>query len=348
VTARGSLTVLWLVDSDPPGWVSSLCGRLGVVQTRTQPRCAAAAIPSAGVNGAVLAVVEDDDAVRRALVMGADDAVRYDELETGQFTRALERASARAEGRKQWQVRLVDLLRQDDALAVELLSSALGRRLIPPLVEAELDAKALLRGVSVNVSGDEDLRRKAEAVLGVLRHAVSVTTRLHGLVDSAHPARIHDLRELLDKLWQFLRPGVESVASFQLDLPDYACRVHIQHGLVTEVVTALVGNAVERMSRLGTQTALPDPLIALSLYVLERHAVIEVSDNGAQIAEEQAVSSPEPSPADTSAGLTLALARARVRRAGGELRLDANREGDVVLRVFFPLTTSMTPPPMLH
>jgi signal transduction histidine kinase len=280
--------------------------------------------------------------------MGADDAVRFDELETDQFARALERANARAEGRKQWEVRLVDLLRQDDALAVELLSTALGRRLIPPLVEAELDAKALLRGVSVSVSGDEDLRRKAEAVLTVLRHAVAVTTRLQGLVDSEHPARIHDLRELLDKLWQFMRLGVESVAGFQLDLPDYACRVRVQHGLVTEVVTALVGNAVERMSRLGTQTVLPDPLIALSLYILERHAVIEVSDNGAQIAEEQAVDTSSSSVSETNAGLTLALARARVRRAGGELRLDSNREGDVVLRVFFPLASSTNPPPMLH
>jgi signal transduction histidine kinase len=296
----------------------------------------------------VLAVVDDDDAVRRALTMGADDAVRFDELETEQFARALERANARAEGRKQWEVRLVDLLRQDDALAVELLSNALGRRLIPPLVEAELDAKALLRGVSVSVSGDEDLRRKAEAVLAVLRHAVAVTTRLQGLVDSEHPARVHDLRELLDKLWQFVRLGVESVAGFQLDLPDYACRVRVQHGLVTEVVTALVGNAVERMSRLGTQTVLPDPLIALSLYVLERHAVIEVSDNGAQIAEEQALDTSNSSVSEGNAGLTLALARARVRRAGGELRLDSNREGDVVLRVFFPLASSTHPPPMLH
>jgi signal transduction histidine kinase len=140
---------------------------------------------------------------------------------------------------------------------------------------------------------------------------------------------------------------VESVAAFQLDLPDYACRVRVQHGLVTEVVTALVGNAVERMSRLGTQTVLPDPLIALSLYILERHAVIEVSDNGAQIAEEQAVETSTPM-SDGNAGLTLALARARVRRAGGELRLDSNREGDVVLRVFFPLASSTNPPPMLH
>jgi len=159
---------------------------------------------------------------------------------------------------------------------------------------------------------------------------------------------VHDLRELLDKLWQFVRLGVESVAGFQLDLPDYACRVRVQHGLVTEVVTALVGNAVERMSRLGTQTVLPDPLIALSLYILERHAVIEVSDNGAQIAEEQAVDTSNSSVNDGNAGLTLALARARVRRAGGELRLDSNREGDVVLRVFFPLASSTNPPPMLH
>jgi signal transduction histidine kinase len=145
-----------------------------------------------------------------------------------------------------------------------------------------------------------------------------------------------------------VRLGVESVAGFQLDLPDYACRVRVQHGLVTEVVTALVGNAVERMSRLGTQTVLPNPLIALSLYIVDRHAVIEVSDNGAQIAEELAVDTSAASVSEGNAGLTLALARARIRRAGGELRLDSNREGDVVLRVFFPLASSTNPPPMLH
>jgi DNA-binding NarL/FixJ family response regulator len=109
------------------------------------------AIERASRDGIVVAVVDTEKDAQDALRWGADDVVLYDEAQDT-LARALERARLRSEGRAQRIVQLVDVIRRDDRLVLQLLSSALGRQLLVPLMKAEGEAKSLLECLTLDLS----------------------------------------------------------------------------------------------------------------------------------------------------------------------------------------------------
>src|SRR5262249_35062245 len=103
------LTVLWLVGGEVPAELAAGARRYGAINVRRSRVAGSDLLHDLGASP-VLVVTEDDATANEMLEMGADDVFVMREWAVDAFTRALERAWARARGQRRHDLRLSELL----------------------------------------------------------------------------------------------------------------------------------------------------------------------------------------------------------------------------------------------
>jgi C4-dicarboxylate-specific signal transduction histidine kinase len=209
------------------------------------------------------------------------------------------------------------------------------------LMQAQFEADGLLSGVPL---GDDvaDIRKKAEALSAVLQHATSVAHQMMQLVD---PPQQHghstDLRELISKLEPIIRPAVERVGLLAFDLGDTDVPVGLAAYRAVQVVTALIGDAVERLAS-GDRY---DGHIQVSLTKIDEYAELVVRDDRPSLDQPKRVQTRRAIPLATrepsSPELHLPLVHSQARAAGGDLYVAESADG-TERRVLLPLIRAET------
>jgi signal transduction histidine kinase len=330
------VTVLWLAKRAPSASILAQAARSGAT-VACPPRTVTRAATERGLrDGAVLAVVDGEEEADELLALGVDEAINPEGAVLDVFSRAIERARVRAMGRELRELRVVDMLRADATLGIELLASSLGRELLAPLANATIHADGLLEKIALDVAEDEAARTKAEALVAVLRHASAVTAKMRSLVDVRSEDEVTDLTHEIAELADALGGGVRRAGRFDVELTAEICLVTIPRWHVVDTVTALLGNAVAAISRRADMGG----SVRVALRLVEDSAVIEVSDDGPGMVPEVRERALEPffkSEAEEGLGLNLAVARARVRRVGGDLEIASSVAEGTTIRVWLPL-----------
>ncbi len=202
------------------------------------------------------------------------------------------------------------------------------------------DSQALVAGLRVAVPGSAaELEKKAEAVTAVLRHASEAVQGMSVLLDTDPPTETADATTVVAETTETLRVAVERVARLELELAGTPCVVPLPSWQLVQIVTALVGNAVEavlaRRERGGGA-------IRVCLFSPEDEdiAVLEVEDNGNGMDPDVRSRAGDPffsTRHRERPGLGLPLVRGRVQRAGGEVLIDSVQDVGTTVRVVLPL-----------
>src|SRR5262249_34620661 len=144
-----------------------------------------------------------------------------------------------------------------------------------------------------------------------------------------------------------LRPRVEKSADLVVEVPNAECPVAMPRWQLIHLVTSLVSNSLEALA--SHERA--DAQIALRLLRHEERgqgiAEIHVTDNGPGMPAHVRFRAMEPlfsTRGADRAGLGLALARARVQRAGGELLIDSGPGMGTCVQVFLPIQEVVSGP----
>lgn len=322
---RGPITVLWLLDDELPT-------RRDVRFRHVvgDPSVSAATITGLLAEGPVLAVVRSEEEGRRALAYGADEVVLASEATGESFEKVVERTEARARARFHRDLFLIDLVRKDDTVAIELLAAALSEELLEPLAKASEESEEL-RAELAGTAGAQRASKVAETVAGVTQ----VVEKMKELVSTSPSDEMVDLALVTREVTRALARGVEPVAFFEAHIVDAPCLVGMPRWQVAMMVASLVENAVESVVARGGS----DRKISVRVIVEESAAVLEVEDNGAGMPEEHRAYSADAffTSAKGKLGLGLTLVSSRVRRAGGELMIESEQGVGTTVRAFLPL-----------
>lgn len=323
---RRPITVLWLTDSELPAQRDP---RFRHVQGETA--VSAATITGLLTEGPVLAVVRSEAEGQRAIAYGADEVVLASEATGESFEKVIERTEARARARFHRDLFLIDLVRKDDTVAIELLAAALSEELLEPLARASEESEELeaeLAGTSI--------ARKASNVAETVAGVADVIERMKELVSTGPSNEVVDLAAVTRDVMRALAPGVAPVAQLHVSVVDAPCVVGMPRWQVAMMVAALVENAVESVSARGG----PERKVSVRVIIQESAAVLEVEDNGAGMDDGQRAYSADPfftTSGKGKLGLGLTLVSARVRRAGGDLMIESEQGVGTTVRAFLPL-----------
>lgn len=321
------VTVLWLVGQDavPPELDERFYHVVG------DPRAPAATIVRLLLQGPLLAVVSNDDDGQRAIALGVDEVVLAAEVGTTAFDRIVTRTAARAQARLNRDHFLIDMVRKDDTAALELLSAALGERLIAPLALAAAESSQLADQL---VTADAPVDR-ARLIADTVASAAQVVEKLRELVPTQPSDEVVDLAQIAREVSGSLAAAVKPVARFEVSIASDTCHVGMPRWQVAVMVASLIANAVESVNSRSAS----DRAVSLRVSADQDAAVLEVTDNGLGVDGDQrpAMADPFFTTSAKSLGLGLTLVSARVRRAGGELMIESDPEIGTTVRVFLPL-----------
>lgn len=322
------ITVLWLLDEhDVPSLRDDRFRH--VVGNPERP---AATITGLLVDGAVLAVVRDEEAGQRAIAYGADEFILASDASGATFERVVERTGARARARLHRDLFLIDLVRKDDTTALELLAAALGEAIAGPLSRATEESAELAR----QIGGDKAPADRAHAIAETVAGVAGVVERMRELVSTEPTDEVVDFCEVAREVTRALAAGVQPSASFEVRVVDRACQIGMPRWQASMVVASLVANAVESVAARGGAGR----RVSVDVSLVDDAVVLEVSDDGAGMAEDVRVHAGDPFFTATGKGrlgLGLTLVSSRVRRAGGELIIDSDPGVGTTVRAFLPL-----------
>lgn len=324
----GRITVLWLTD------VRDLPARQDERYRHVtgDPARPGATITSLLSEGAVLAVVRDEVEAERAIAYGADETVLASEAVGEVFERAVSRTAARARARVHRDLFLIDLVRKDDTMALELLAAALGEELVEPLSRASAESR-----VVVEELGEDGRTPRMRSIAETVAGAAAVVERMRELVHSGPTDEVVDLARVTREVATSLAPAVRRLGSLELSVLDSRCEVGMPRWQVAMLVAGLIANAVESVGARGGGGR----KVSVRVSIEEGSAaVLEVSDNGTGMDEDDRAHALDPFFTTTGKGqlgLGLTLSSARVRRAGGSLIIESDEGVGTTVRVFLPL-----------
>jgi signal transduction histidine kinase len=131
-----------------------------------------------------------------------------------------------------------------------------------------------------------------------------------------------DASELLVRLGDLLRGHVGVWADLHVGTAE-RCPVHASRSTLAYLVVSMIASSIESLKPTGR----PDGLISLKASIEEGTLVIEIEDNGLERVDDGRSEDPSRS---------LAAARQRAQRLGGELLVDSDGER-TVMRVLLPV-----------
>ncbi len=321
------VTVLWLIDrADVPAHLDERFRHVV-----GDPRAPAATIVRLLLEGPLLAVVSNDDDGQRAIAYGVDEVVLAAEVGTTAFDRIAARTAVRAQARLNRDQFLIDLVRKDDTAAIELLSAALGEKLIAPLALAAAESSELAVQLGTADAPLDRARRIADTVAA----AAGVVEKMRELVPTERSDEVVDLAQIAREVSGSLAAAVKPVASFDVSIASQACHVGMPRWQVAVMVASLIANAVDSVASHGDGAR----TVSVRVSTEQNAALLEVADNGHGVDGDQRPSMADPffTTSAKSLGLGLTLVSARVRRAGGELMIESDPEIGTTVRVFLPL-----------
>lgn len=329
----GLITVLWLTDDgDIPARQDERYRHV-----TGDPARPGATITSLLSEGAVLAVVRNELEAERAIAYGADETVLASDALGEAFERAVSRTAARARARLHRDLFLIDLVRKDDTMALELLAAALGEELAGPLSRASAESR-----VVVEELGEDGRTRRMRSIAETVAGAAEVVERMRELVHSGPTDEVVDLARVAHEVATSLAPAIRRVASLELSVVDRRCEVGMPRWQIAVLVAGLVANAVESVGARGGR----DRKVSVRVSIEEgAAAVLEVSDNRLGMGEDDRAHALDPFFTTTGKGqlgLGLTLSSARVRRAGGSLIIESDEGVGTTVRVFLPLVGGHT------
>lgn len=324
----GRITVLWLTDDrDLPARRDERYRHV-----TGDPARPGATITSLLSEGAVLAVVRDEIEAERAISYGADETVLASEAVGEVFERAVSRTAARARARLHRDLFLIDLVRKDDTMALELLAAALGEELVEPLSRASAESREVVEEL-----GEDGRSPRVRSIAETVSGAAEVVERMRELVHSGPTDEVVDLARVTRDVATSLAPAVHRVASLEFSILDSRCEVGMPRWQVAMLVAGLVANAVESVGARGGGGR----KVSVRVSIEEGSAaVLEVSDNGLGMDQDDRAYALDPFFTTTGKGqlgLGLTLSSARVRRAGGSLIIESDEGVGTTVRVFLPL-----------
>jgi signal transduction histidine kinase len=316
----------------------------------------------------VVAVVDGDRHAHRALALGVDEVVRVNEASVSNLSAAVERARLRAIGRE-----ARPASPEEDPRAMELLAASVSSRLANPLALASVNIE-ILQAAMGPVAGLADAYARSAASrqdglpegeaqrVVALRASAPTTPALHAIVRdlqlalreaSSAVAHVYtlvatpgvddgsDLAITIGGVAQLVRPVIERVANFHVELPRAGVvPVAMSRSAVVQSLSALLTNAVHAVRdrrergtleiRVGLRASIAlveviDDGIGMSPSVLAR---VEDSLSGAR---------------GTATSTGLATAADHVRRAGGELVIESEQGVGTTARMFLPLVVQANP-----
>jgi signal transduction histidine kinase len=258
----------------------------------------AAAITSLLAQGAVLAVVRSEDEGQRALAHGADEVAIHAEMSGDAFEKIVGRTVARARARFHRDLFLASAFRKDDASAHSLLATALGQHGL----ERSARRNELLSPPSSRSPAIAEMVAEVAGVVEKLRAPAAV--------DSGD--QVVDIAQIARDVLQSLAPRI--MAELEVRIVDRICPVRMPRWQATIMVATLIASAVDAADESGC--------VAVDVFVQDGAVVLQVAD--------PAVGEPDADPA-------ISLLSARVRRAGGELMIEADPGIGRLFRMFLPL-----------
>lgn len=328
------VTVLWLVErGDVPRELDDRYQH--VVGDPERP---AATITRLLSEGPVVAVVRSDEEGERALSLGVDEVVLLGQLGEPGFDQTVHRTVARARGRMLRDLWLIDMVRKDDTLALELLSNALGAKLGEPLERVARTSERLLE----DLGGEAPEAASVGDIASSVRSLAGTVERMQALLDTQPTDEVVDLREVAKEVAESLSASVGRAARFAVDVVDQPCHVGVPRWQVVLMIASLVANAVEAIHARGEGQG----EVGLRVTLDEGTVVLEVSDDGVGMDTRVRVHASEPffsTERDSRLGLGLSMVSARVRRAGGELMIDSEPGVGTTVRVYLPLLGAKAP-----
>jgi signal transduction histidine kinase len=339
----GGITILWASA------VPTLLALPGVRLVVTDVGVLATAVPAAAMRGAVVVVVDTDDAA----------------LDPPGLELVVERARLRAA------VRAIPSRGIEDLAAMELLAASISTSLQGRLAAASFSCEVLRAAVGPVAGLADSFARSAmdpaalpsteRARIVALRASSPPTGALRETVDGLTVAlrdaaravqqacsfmaegEVHEPIDLVDavrELVALVGTVVERDANLRLELPEERCFVVFSRAQLAQTVATLVSNSLHAIAERGTRGQ-----VVIRVVSTPEAALLEIADDGVGMIREvqdrafEAAFTTRP----PSAGLGLTLAERRVRAAGGELLLESEPGVGTKAQVFLPLAAPALP-----
>jgi len=232
-------------------------------------------------------------------------------------------------------------IRRERLSALGEMSSGIAHDLNNTLAPVVTYSELLLADKTIT----EEQRGWLDCILQAGLDAVTVLKRLGLFYRGPDPSQLNeeiDLKEMIEQLPLLTRPkwydqaqlrGIEY--DFQLDLTEVPPIVGNASELRT-VFTNLVFNAIDAMPDGGT--------INFELFARGNTVMIEVTDTGVGMSEQQAAHCLEPfySTKVEKSGLGLSVCHGIVKQHGGAIEIDVNQPKGVLIRLSFPTSQRQT------
>jgi signal transduction histidine kinase len=352
---KAALILVWASNRPVDADLRGAADVLSIAVIKPEPRKLPQLVRSSVKTGSLVFVVADSPKQKRqALAAGARAALTVAELsQENSFPAAIGRAALRSgEHMRASPAKHCNLL-SADAGCFDLFSESLALNLAGPLSDARFKSEALDRVLSIgtqkagarrHAAVDARVESRAQRpqtmtsdLVVLLRNALSSVQKIQALV-AGPPHGPVDARAVLWEIVGLTRARLERVGDFSVRITEEDCSVHYPRDQLVHLVGTLLAGAVLNAERKGG-----DRFVELALRRANQVALIEVRDDGdttlgevpkAWVPQFEAVQFREPGAA------ALALAAVRVRRAGGELRVDVQPGEGTTACVVLPLARS--------
>lgn len=349
----GLITVLW-VSAAPPLSPPAGAKVVAVPQGGLGP-----SISSAAHRGAVVVVVDTDEAAHRALASGADEVARAETLDAPGLELVVERARLRAA------VRSLPARGPEDLAAIELLAASISSELQGRLAAASFSCD-VLRAAMGPVAGLADsfarsametepmpsnerarvvalrasapptvaLRETVDGLTVALRDAARVVSQACSFMVDAESDDPIDLVDAVRDLVSLVGVVVERDANLHVELPEARCFVAFPRAHLAQTVAALISNALHATAERGVRGR-----VVIRVVPTPDAALLEIVDDGIGMLREMQdrVFEPAFTTRPPAAGLGLTIAADRVRSAGGDILLESEVGVGTKVQIFLPL-----------
>jgi signal transduction histidine kinase len=312
----------------------------------------------ARVRGGVVAVSCERplDSGASLLTLGADEVLSLDEATALSLTAAVRRARARAELRLDMRsdIEIADFVHDGDGLAMlagamvdhlnEQLADTIGRcdrleALSYAAVRASEHDVSSTTGETTRTRTDGGAMRELVDEVGrELRAAAEVSQRLLALTGPSELGMC-DLSKVALEVVSLVKRHLHRLSEITIEVPETLSVVPIGRGTAMRIISSLLRSAAGNIERAPGRHG----HISVRLSVEDELVVLEVSDDGHPIDSEirrQALESHTAAAGIGPHALSLILAAAQIRRAGGEILIDSQKDLGTSVRVFFPASST--------